>query len=179
MVAQDGKRQEGCPQSDFQHGYTVSELTLSHMMSKEGTLTICNNSICILTIVRVQQLAVFDPNNMSQGYAIEGALADLEPLLGIINACLTVLRPVLIHLFPGTMLPGTNKQSCALEEPSGVSNTSGMHKYKPYVSLNNTKSDMATATWSEAEVLRDDRSSHEDLMHQPTGIYVQNEWKVQ
>ncbi|KAF4637703.1 hypothetical protein G7Y89_g384 [Cudoniella acicularis] len=55
--------------------------------------------ICIITIIRCKLMMSIDFLNATKSYASVGVFAILEPLLGVVNACLPLMRPVLARFF--------------------------------------------------------------------------------
>ncbi len=73
-----------------------------------------NVSICIITILRIKALYDLDLTDITFSIAPMGLYTLLEPTLGIVNACLPVIQPVL-HKLPqlglSSWLQGTTKRS--------------------------------------------------------------------
>ena len=57
-------------------------------------LNFCSR-ICALTLYRLYATVSIDPNNWQEGYSIVILFTCLEALLGVINACLPVLGPII------------------------------------------------------------------------------------
>lgn len=55
--------------------------------------------ICIITILRIVSVVNLDLNDLSYSGIDDAIWSELEPCLGIINACLPVLPPVMSHIF--------------------------------------------------------------------------------
>ncbi|OCL09617.1 hypothetical protein AOQ84DRAFT_259372, partial [Glonium stellatum] len=51
--------------------------------------------LCIITLLRVIETTKIPREGITKGYASVGVLSILEPLLGIVNCCLPVMRPIL------------------------------------------------------------------------------------
>ena len=58
----------------------------------------CLHSICAITIVRIKITTEINGQNLIQQYAKIALLTCLEALLGIINACLPVMKPIFSKL---------------------------------------------------------------------------------
>ncbi|KAF1964405.1 hypothetical protein BU23DRAFT_631876 [Bimuria novae-zelandiae CBS 107.79] len=56
------------------------------------------SGICVITLIRVIEVAKADLQDITHDYASVGILSVLEPLLGIVNCSLPLLRPVVPHL---------------------------------------------------------------------------------
>lgn len=67
------------------------------------------NRICIITILRIKYLNDLDLHNITYSIAPEGLFTLLEPTLGIISACLPVVRPVLNKLSKNAPIPSTEQ----------------------------------------------------------------------
>jgi len=146
--------------------------------------------ICIITILRVCFIVSIDDENPTHSYAVVGILANLEPLLGIINACLPVIRPVLqkfakSRLF--TRTGGSNKNTWpTAKKGSGAGNVVQGDSFRrlydtpyPLESLaNSTMQSQATGFY---EVLPEGGkgvSMTDENHHGGYEIYVKNEWNV-
>ena len=55
--------------------------------------------ICIITVLRIVSVANLDLNDISYSGIDDAILSELEPCLGIINACLPVIPPVVSQKF--------------------------------------------------------------------------------
>ena len=55
--------------------------------------------ICIITVLRIVSVANLDLNDISYSGIDDAILSELEPCLGIINACLPVIPPVVSQVF--------------------------------------------------------------------------------
>lgn len=75
--------------------------------------------MCILTILRVHYIKTADLSNQTKSYASVGMLAILEPLLGIVNACLPVMVP-LLKMFSRHAASWSNNNSHNTAEQSNV-----------------------------------------------------------
>ena len=53
--------------------------------------------ICIITLVRAIKITNARASHITEDYLSIGLLSNLEPLLGIINCCLPVSRPVILR----------------------------------------------------------------------------------
>lgn len=51
-------------------------------------------SICALTLYRIYDTTTIGASNAQEAYAIIAMLTSLEALLGVINACLPILKPI-------------------------------------------------------------------------------------
>lgn len=54
--------------------------------------------ICAITVVRIITTTEINPQNTMQQYSMIALLACLEALLGVINACLPVMKPIFSRL---------------------------------------------------------------------------------
>ena len=61
--------------------------------------------ICIITVLRIVSVTNLDLNDISYSGIDDAILSELEPCLGIINACLPVIPPVVSQIF----LPAISK----------------------------------------------------------------------
>ena len=75
----------------------------------QAVLTLCppQNRICIITILRIKYLNDLDLHNITYSIAPEGLFTLLEPTLGIISACLPVIRPVITKLSKKSTIPSS------------------------------------------------------------------------
>jgi len=64
-----------------------------------------------MSILRVEFLHQTEKVSNKKTYVAFGSLAVLEPLLGIINACMPFFRPVVLRIWPGKprTIPGTSE----------------------------------------------------------------------
>lgn len=67
-------------------------------MGKNPTCLVCLltkiHRICIISILRLNELARLDLNDLTYNLAKVAVWTGLEPMLGVINACLPVIQPV-------------------------------------------------------------------------------------
>lgn len=85
------------PCSDWEHcepRLTLLASNLSLHVPTDG-----RDSICILTLIRVKAIWDFDLNIASFKVVPVAIWSVLEPTLGVVNACLPVMRPALHKLF--------------------------------------------------------------------------------
>ena len=54
--------------------------------------------ICVLTLYRLYRTVSLDPKDWQEGYAVIILLTCLEALLGVVNACLPALKPVVAQI---------------------------------------------------------------------------------
>ena len=66
----------------------------------------CSLSICVVTILRIVTAAQFDIDDFTYGFAKLAIWTDLEPTLGMVNACLPVIQPALIRVL------GSRRHEC-------------------------------------------------------------------
>jgi len=59
--------------------------------------------ICVLSVLRVAFIQATQKKATSFTSVAYGSLAILEPLLGIVNACMPFLKPILVRFWPSTM----------------------------------------------------------------------------
>lgn len=57
------------------------------------------NRILVITVLRIVSIPQLDPSNITYSGIDLGYWTNLEPLLGILNACLPVIRPALLRVF--------------------------------------------------------------------------------
>lgn len=67
------------------------------------------NRICIISILRIKYLKDLNPHNITYSVAPEGLFTLLEPTLGIISACLSVIRPVISKLSKKPTIPTSSE----------------------------------------------------------------------
>ena len=81
-------------------GYRVSPQTLSSLMKGAVARSSCSHScsICGLTIYRIYLMAHISSSHWQEFFAQISLLTRLEALLGIINACLPVIKPIFDRL---------------------------------------------------------------------------------
>ena len=98
MGTSDADTEKDGSERPIYHGHSVW-LTLDPNHSplrvqSDHEITNLRNSICIITLVRIK--VTFDINGMNSAeqYALISLLACLESLLGVVNACLPVSKPV-------------------------------------------------------------------------------------
>ncbi|KAL9120163.1 MAG: hypothetical protein Q9187_003283 [Circinaria calcarea] len=61
-------------------------------------LLVALTRICVITLIRIWVIVTYDPKEFNYSHGKLALLTDLEPLLGIINACLPVIQPILKKL---------------------------------------------------------------------------------
>ena len=67
------------------------------------------NRICIVSILRIKYLNELNPHDITYSIAPLGLFTLLEPTLGIISACLPVIRPVINNLLKKPTLPTSSE----------------------------------------------------------------------
>ena len=112
MGPADGTREESRHSDNIWNGLWVSNLHyfysenihfygLQNLSQQSLSLTtFLGCSICIVTAIRIQQIEDMDISNPTKSFAVVGLCAILEPLLGIVNACLPFIGPVLHMMTP-------------------------------------------------------------------------------
>ena len=93
------------------------------------------HSICIISIVRVISIHRLDYQDVTYSLVLDNICTSLEPTLGVINACLPILQPVVSKVCGSTVFAwsknwkssgGSSRGRLWLKgshEPSGHSNT--------------------------------------------------------
>ena len=64
-------------------------------MIRETALTDMSERICIISAFRIKSIADLDFTDFTYSLINDGIWSALEPLLGIVNACLPILQPVI------------------------------------------------------------------------------------
>ncbi|OTA98713.1 hypothetical protein M426DRAFT_103609 [Hypoxylon sp. CI-4A] len=67
--------------------------------------------ICILSFLRIIWLINWDLTDSTYGVGPGTIYGGLEPTLGIVNACLPVMKPALKRIFGSSLLGGTRSSS--------------------------------------------------------------------
>lgn len=143
-------------------------------------------SICIITTLRVRYIVDLDYSNTTKSFASVGLLAILEPLLGIVNACLPVMRPVLQKFSKTNLLSRTGKNTNASGRASGhkvftVGSGSGQGNYFRRLGEGSypLKGMNSEATSSRPLNYGDSTSGlAEEEVDNAKRIYVRREWDV-
>lgn len=84
--------------------------------------------ICILSAVRIHAIATLDYLDFSYSVVPDGVYSVLEPYLGVINACLPLLQPIVNRIATTrfwTSLRGTSRGAVTSEDESGNPKTIG------------------------------------------------------
>lgn len=93
-------------------GYSVRK-TFSHLafsllkvLSDYWVTNVTNgcHSICIITLVRIKVTTDINAQNAAAQYALIALLTCLEATLGVVNACLPVMKPVIDKLKPNSLI---------------------------------------------------------------------------
>lgn len=92
----DGPKQEGDVEWDVWTGHNVRLPWNNPVHQRPIVLTTIR--ICIITIVRIKITFDINGSNLKSSYSLLKLLADLEALLGVINACFPVMKPVFTKL---------------------------------------------------------------------------------
>ena len=88
---------------------SVSDFGLDISSGYYAILTPSNwqNRICVITILRIKYLSSVDLQNITYSVAPAWLFTLLEPMLGILNACLPVIRPAITKLSRNTKMPSS------------------------------------------------------------------------
>lgn len=82
----------------------VCEFSWQHIPELSVLITTLNSSICIISIIRLVAIKRLNLNSdVTYDIVLDDICTSLEPTLGIINACLPVLQPVLSKLSGSTI----------------------------------------------------------------------------
>ncbi|KAM0801784.1 hypothetical protein BDR22DRAFT_971982 [Usnea florida] len=100
--------------------------------------------ICIITVLRIVSVANLDLNDISYSGIDDAILSELEPCLGIINACLPVIPPVVSQVFR----PAISKWRIWSRSGSTAQNT---HEGPPFARQSLRPSDSEAANFRHLE----------------------------
>lgn len=102
------------------------------------------NRICVLSAVRIHAIATLDYEDFSYSVVPDGIYSVLEPCLGVINACLPVLQPIVNKLTNNTLF-STGKRSMGasssrVQSAKDLTTRSGRHRAKLFRRLDEVDS---------------------------------------
>lgn len=157
-------------------------------------VTLFGYRITVVSAVRVQQIEQMDISNPTKSYAKVGLCALLEPLLGVTNACLPFLGPILQLKLPRVYysirqtlhkstltITGRRRMSTSTECRSNRGWWS--NKVKGASSSNRTtgENDIIPLWKIENPIGAGDKvyDSHDPAMVPVSGIRIKQEWLVQ
>ena len=90
----NGCQKEVSAKHDVRTRHNVSEILLQYITRQ---LT-WSSSICVITLIRVHTTSAVTDSNSQKVYSLVALLTCLEALLGVINACLPVLKPIFARM---------------------------------------------------------------------------------
>ncbi|KAL1981058.1 hypothetical protein VTN96DRAFT_3123 [Rasamsonia emersonii] len=136
--------------------------------------------ICIITIIRIVAVRQLDVNDLSYTVVGDGIWSAVEPCLSIINACLPVLKPVLVKIFGShlftTSRKTTNNTGSSSEPRIGLRM---MSPRKPTPTVDASKLETGS---DDALVSRQDGYAREDgymrMPNHPGEIRVTQDWEL-
>ena len=143
-------------------------------------------SICAITILRIRALYDLDLNDITYSIAPMGLFTLLEPTLGIINACLPVIQPILHKCLQSRVFSrgqSATKHSHTSLEAQNTQEGGGGHKAKKFHRLDDHTYPLAETYGNFNEVATPENDT--DLEERDVGslnlersIFVERRWDV-
>jgi hypothetical protein len=145
---------------------------------------ISSSRICVITLIRVIDVARANLQDITRDYAAVGILSILEPLLGIVNCSLPLLRPIIlktIELF-GIRRASTDRKKDGYTYGHSIGTKRTRAKVPdvyPLETVATTKEDFQINL--EQSELGDESESMKELVedvHQRNRIAVRRDWNL-
>lgn len=150
-------------------------------------------SICVITLFRIIYTVKIDAQDVTKSYASVGILSLLEPLLGVINACLPFMKPILRKFTQAKMLAWTKGTGTGTSASGG----SNVDRFKQFQRLDDAAYPLgglpssvpghmtgvhltgvsSKAPLDDYEKNSENRSDEE--LRNMKGIFVQREWDIE
>ena len=162
----DGQEKKSHLEWNLWNGHRVSTFHWIVSYRSPGLVLIYGLSICGLTLYRLYTTVSIDPNDWVHGYAVVILVTCLEALLGIINACLPALGPLVHKLGAFT----SRKSNDVISMISRGNNSSPMHG-KPkqrqtsnnYFTIGDETSSIQTSAWPKDQTSNASAVHHLDI----------------
>lgn len=151
--------------------------------------------ICIISILRLVDLARLDLNDLTYNLAKVAVWTGLEPMLGIINACLPVIQPVVKRVLESNVFSRSSRNrsnskvwTSSSSKPGKKSNTGDINSFHR---LEETSYPLAegigtltqiSGPQSQSFSTSDDLEAQKEGLHprsHSTTINVRRDWEVQ
>ncbi|MCJ1246343.1 hypothetical protein MMC30_003550 [Trapelia coarctata] len=79
--------------------------------------------VCIISILRISSFFTITPEDLTYSKVPADIYSNLEPSLGIVCACLPIMRPIFDKLFPSIRRNSSERRIQSTPAPKGISTT--------------------------------------------------------